>query len=55
MSPERGGESLPLSDATAFKHLLIAEGKKPGPDPPPKFFKRMDEILLIALSLDQPM
>jgi hypothetical protein len=35
--------------------LLIAEGKKPASDPPPKFFKRMDEISSIALPLDQPM
>jgi hypothetical protein len=55
MSPEMGGESFPLLDATTFKRFLIAEGKNPGPNPPPKFIKRMDEISLIALPLDQPM
>ena len=59
MSVEEGSEQSPLppplADATAFKRLVIAQGKKPAFALPPKFVKKLDDVLVIALPPEQPM
>jgi hypothetical protein len=59
MSSSGGGEPLPpppsSTDEAAFRRLIISQGKKKVAEAIPKFVRKLEEVPVIALPLDQPM
>jgi hypothetical protein len=59
MSSAGGGEPPPpppsSTDEATFRRLVISQGKKKVGEAIPKFVRKLEEVPVIALPLDQPM